>query len=177
MKTPRYLALVGLLAVFVAPVLAQRNLGADAKKSGDAHRHGRARTFQRHAQDRALLMYYGGSPQLQMAKADTREMLEGLRRDLVAADKAIAELKQSHAQEPEVVKAIALVEKHDSMALEACGKAEKESAKEKGDDDMVADYCVDIWNEMEAASADMDMLASVLKVEKMPPPKKLAKTK
>ena len=55
----------------------------------------------------------------------------GIKKDLTEADKALAKLKADHAKEPEVVKQIALIEKHHAKAHEVCGMAEEPSPTRK----------------------------------------------
>lgn len=172
MKTSRYAALAGLLAFVAAPAFGQR---ADHKITGDAFRHGQARTYQQHAQDRAqtLYYYYYNQPKPQISKQEAKEMVGAIRKDLTVSDKALADLKAAHAKEPEVVKQIELIQKHHAKAHEVCGMAEEECTKEHGDHVVCAECCSQMWHELDAAKAETEKLFKMLKIEKLPPPKKV----
>jgi len=91
-----------------------------------------------------LLFYYSQSKE-PLATQEAKELVGGIKKDLTAADKALAKLKADHAKEPEVVKQIALIEKHQARAHEVCGMAEEQCAKEHGDHVVICDCCAEMW--------------------------------
>ncbi len=145
---------------------------AGAKIRGDAWNGGRVQTYQRHAQERSQMLYYYSPTQSPVSKPEAKELAVEIRKDLTAADKSLAKLKADHAKEPEVVKQIALIEKHHTRAHEVCGMAEEHCLKEHGDHVMIADCCSDMWHELDAAQVETRKLLKMLKIEKLPVPKK-----
>ncbi|MGQ0634820.1 MAG: hypothetical protein ACT4QC_09435 [Planctomycetaceae bacterium] len=179
----RALLACGITAVLALVSSAEAQFSADVKISGDAFRHGRAQTYQRHAQEQSQMLYYYSQPQQPkqsrqpIPKEEAKELVAGIRRNLTASDKALAELKEAHVKEPEVVKLIDSIQKHHAKAHEVCGMAEKECAKEHGDHAVIGDCCGQMWHELDAAKADMEKLGKLLKVEKLPTPPKADTTK
>lgn len=151
-------------------VFAQNEAGA--KIRGDAWNGGRVQTYQQHAQDRSQMLYQYAQPQAPVTKQEAKELVTGIKKDLSEADKALAKLKADHAKEPEVVKQIALIEKHHAKAHEVCGMAEEHCLKEHGDHVAIADCCTDMWTEIDAAQVETKKLLKMLKIDKLPVPKK-----
>ncbi len=145
---------------------------AGAKIRGDAWNGGRVQTYQQHAQDRSQMLYQYAQPQAPVTKQEAKELVTGIKKDLTEADKALAKLKADHAKEPEVVKQIALIEKHHAKAHEVCGMAEEHCLKEHGDHVAIADCCTDMWTEIDAAQVETKKLLKMLKIDKLPVPKK-----
>ncbi len=177
MKTLKILSVSSLLALcFVLMshvVFAQADAGA--KIRGDAWNGGRVQTYQRHAQDRSQMLYQYAQPQSAVSKQEAKELVGGIKKDLAEADKALAKLKADHAKEPEVVKQIALIEKHHAKAHEVCGMAEEHCLKEHGDLVAIADCCADMWHEIDHAQVETQKLLKMLKIDKLPVPKKADK--
>ena len=171
----RALFLVGasvaaVLFANVVTAVAQNDAGA--KIRGDAWNGGQVQTYQRHAQDRAQMLHYYSQSETPVSKPEAKELVGGIRKDLTAADKALAKLKANHAKEPEVVKQITLIEKHHARAHEVCGMAEEHCLKEHGDQVVIANCCSDMWHELDAAQVETQKLLKMLKIEKLPVPKK-----
>lgn len=166
-------ALCWLLIAQVA--FAQPDAGA--KIRGDAWNGGQVQTYQRHAQERSQMLYYYTQPQTPVSKPQAQALVTGIKKDLTEADKALAKLKVDHAKEPEVVKQITLIEKHHARAHEVCGMAEEQCLKEHGDHVMIADCCADMWSELDAAQVETQKLLKMLKIEKLPVPKKATEKK
>ena len=145
---------------------------AGAKIRGDAWNGGRVQTYQQHAQDRSQMLYQYAQPQAPVTKQEAKELVTGIKKDLTEADKALAKLKADHAKEPEVVKQIALIEKHHAKAHEVCGMAEEHCLKEHSDHVAIADCCTDMWTEIDAAQVETKKLLKMLKIDKLPVPKK-----
>ncbi|MFM9962581.1 MAG: hypothetical protein ACKV2Q_15320 [Planctomycetaceae bacterium] len=173
MKTLQTLS-VCLLTLAVGSIgFAQNDAGA--KIRGDAWNGGRVQTYQRHAQDRSQMLYQYTQPQSPVTKAEAKELVTGIKKDLTEADKALAKLKADHAKEPEIVKQITLIEKHHAKAQEVCGMAEEQCLKEHGDHVAIADCCADMWHEIDHAQVETQKLLKMLKIEKLPIPKKADK--
>ena len=174
MKSTKILQLSGMLALCLASMsqvaFAQNDAGA--KIRGDAWNGGRVQTYQRHAQDQSQMLYQYAQPQSPVSKQEAKELVTGIRKNLTEADKALATLKKDHAKEPEIVKQIALIEKHHAKAHEVCGMAEEHCLKEHGDLVAIADCCADMWHEIDHAQVETQKLLKMLKIEKLPIPKK-----
>jgi hypothetical protein len=175
MKTMKILQLSSLLNLCLALMsqVAFAQADAGAKLRGDAWNGGRVQTYQRHAQDRAQMLYQYAQPQSPVTKHEAKEVVGGIKKDLAEADKALAKLKADHAKEPEVVKQITLIEKHHAKAHEVCGMAEEHCLKEHGDHVAIANCCTDMWHEIDAAQVETNKLLKMLKIEKLPVPKKV----
>lgn len=176
MRTLKVSSLVALCFALMAQVVFAQN-DAGAKIRGDAWNGGRVQTYQRHAQDRSQMLYQYTQPQSPVSKQEAKELVTGIKKDLTEADKALAKLKADHAKEPEVVKQITLIEKHHAKALEVCGMAEEQCLKEHGDHVMIADCCADMWHEIDHAQVETQKLLKMLKIDKLPVPKKAADKK
>ncbi len=179
MKTLKILSVSSLFAlcfVLVSQVAFAQN-EAGAKIRGDAWNGHQVRTYQQHAQDRSQLLHQYAQPQTPVTKQEAKELVGGIKKDLADADKALAKLKADHAKEPEVVKQIALIEKHHAKAHEVCGMAEEHCLKEHGDHVAIANCCSDMWHEIDAAQVETQKLLKMLKIEKLPVPKKTAEKK
>ena len=172
MKSVKMFALCAgaVLFVNVATAVAQNDAGA--KIRGDAWGGAKVQTYQRHAQDGAQMLHYYSQSETPVSKPEVKELVGGIKKDLTAADKALAKLKADHAKEPDVVKQIALIEKHQARAHEVCGMAEEQCAKEHGDHVVICDCCADMWHELDAAQIETTKLLKMLKIEKLPIPKK-----
>ena len=179
MKTMNSLKLSSLLAlcfVLMSQVaFAQKDAGA--KIRGDAWSGNEVRTYQQHAQDRSQMLFYYSQSKEPLPKQEAKELVGGIQKDLTAAEKALAKLKADHAKEPEVVKQIALIEKHHARAKEVCGMAAEQCEKEHGDHVVVCDCCADMWHELDAAQVETSKLLKMLKIEKLPVPKKATEKK
>ncbi len=174
MKTLKILPVSSLFAlcfVLVSQVAFAQN-DAGAKIRGDAWNGGRVQAYQQHAQDRSQMLYQYAQPQSPVSKQEAKELVGGIKKDLAEADKALAKLKADHAKEPEIVKQIALIEKHHAKAHEVCGMAEEHCLKEHGDHVAIADCCTDMWTEIDAAQVETKKLLKMLKIDKLPVPKK-----
>lgn len=148
--------------------------GRKIRDGGEAHS---AQMYQSHAQNRSQVLYYYSQAQQPIPKAEAKQLVTGIKADLTAADKALAKLKAEHAKEPEVVKLITSIEKHQAKAHEVCGMAEEHCLKEHGDHVVIGDCCSEMWHEIDAARADTAKLLKMLKIEKLDPPKKVTAKK
>lgn len=177
MKTIRLLNVSSLFALCLALMsqvaFAQNDAGA--KIRGDAWNGHQVRTYQQHAQDRSQMLFYYSQSKEPVSKHDAKELVGGIKKDLTAADKALAKLKADHAKEPDVLKQIALIEKHQAKAHEVCGMAEEQCAKEHGDHVVICDCCAEMWSELDSAKAETQKLLKMLKIDKLPTPQKADK--
>jgi hypothetical protein len=132
---------------------------------------------QEHAQAQAQTLYYHAQAEKPLPKDDAKELVASMRKDLAAADKALAQLKAEFSKNKEAVDLIESIKKHHAKATEVCGMAEE--ACMKGDDDKgtVGDCCSDMYHELEAAKVETDKLLKSLKIGKLDPPKKGAPAK
>ena len=153
-----------------------------SKVLGEAMQGHEVQTYQRHAQERAQILYYYSQPQQSVPAVQSptpftivqaKELVTGIKKDLAASDAALAKIKVERAKEPEVLKQIALIEKHHAKAHEVCGMAEEHCLKEHGDHVMVANCCSDMWHEIDAAKVETTKLLKMLKIEKLEAPKKI----
>lgn len=160
------------LLTLVCTSVSDAQNDAGAKIRGDAWNGGRVQTYQRHAQDRSQMLYQYAQPQSPVTKQEAKELVSGIKKDLTEADKALAKLKADHANEPDIVKQIALIEKHHAKAHEICGMAEEQCLKEHGDHVAIADCCTDMWHEIDHAQVETQKLLKMLKIDKLPIPKK-----
>ncbi len=174
MKTTKFLQLSSLFALCLGLMsqVAFAQADAGAKIRGDAWNGGRVQTYQRHAQDRSQLLFFYAQSKEPLPKQDAKDLVSGIQKDLTEAEKALAKLKADHAKEPDVVKQIALIEKHHARAKEVCGMAAEQCEKEHGDHVAICDCCTDMWFELDAAQVETQKLLKMLKIEKLPIPKK-----
>ena len=174
MKTMNSLKLSSMLAVCLVlvsqAVFAHNEAGA--KIRGDAWDGHQVRTYQQHAADRSQMLFYASQSKESLPKQEAKELVGGIKKDLTAADKALAKLKADHAKEPDVLKQIALIEKHQARAHEVCGMAEEICVKEHGDHVAICDCCTDMWTELDAAQVETQKLLKMLKIDKLPVPRK-----
>jgi regulator of RNase E activity RraB len=172
MKPLLSLILIGMALLLNATAAFPRDeayLRADHKIRGHE-----VQTHQQHAQDRAqTLYYYYQQPQPRIPQSEAREIVGGIRKSLTSADKALAKIKADNANNKDVLKQIALIEKHQAKAHEVCGMAEEECAKEHGDHVVCAECCSKMWHELDAAKAETQKLLKMLKIDKLDPPKKV----
>lgn len=167
------LTLAGACALLLSqPILAQVR-DAGSKIRGEAIAGHEVQTYQRHAQDRAQILYYHAQPQQPIPKQEAKELVAGIRNDLTVSDKALAKIKAEHAKEPEVVKQIELIEKHHAKARANCDMADQECLKDKCDNAVVGNCCSEMWHEMNAAQVETQKLLKMLKIDKLEPPKKV----
>ncbi len=171
---------LGLAIMFlVVPSVFGQNapsLDAGRKIRDGGMGHG-VQMYQRHAQDRVQMLYHYSQAQQPIPKAEAKELVTGIKSDLTAADKALAKLKADHAKEPEVVKLITSIEKHQAKAREVCGMAEEQCLKEHGDHVVIGDCCSEMWHELDHARDETSKLLKMLKIDKLEPPKPVAPKK
>jgi len=140
---------------------------------------------QQHAQDRAQQLYYynqipatppaaAAAPVAPKSKDDAKEIIAGIRKDLADSNKALDKLKAEVAKNKDAVALIESIKKHNAKAHEHCGMAEEFCMKHEGETPALADCCVDMYDELEAAKADTQKLLKLLKIDKLEPPKKTA---
>ena len=184
MKTILKPVAIAVCSVVFASQLAsaqQFNPGRN-KTLGEAMAGHEAQAYQGLAQQRAQTLYYYAQPQQPISNgqaqqlipmAQAKELVAGIKKDLSASDAALAKIKVERAKDPEVLKQIALIEKHHAKAHEVCGMAEEHCLKEQGDHVMIANCCSDMWHEIDAAQVETTKLLKMLKIEKLEAPKKV----
>jgi hypothetical protein len=168
MKTLKLLAMFGSVFLVVAgAAVAQDFLNADHKMLSH-----QIQSSQQHAQNQAQTLYYHGLAQQPLPKDEAKELVASMKKELAAADKALAKLKADVEKNKEAVELIDSIKKHHAKAHEHCGMAEEACAKPDGDKVVVGDCCSEMYFELEAAKADTQKLLKLLKIEKLEPPKK-----
>jgi hypothetical protein len=179
MRILRFGSMLLALSLLSTAVFAQDNNNYDAgrKIRGDDQQGHNTQMYQRHAQDRSQTLYYYSQSQQPIPKAEAKELVTGIQKDLTASDKALAKLKAEHAKEPEAMKLIASIEKHHAKAHEVCGMAEEHCLKEHGDHVVIGDCCSEMWHEIDAARTETAKLLKLLKIEKLEPPKNVTPKK
>lgn len=177
MKSFKNVALAGLCLICTSQLALAQIRDAGSKIRDEAIGGHEVQTYQRHAQDRSQILYYYSQSQKPIPKEQAKELVSGVRKDLTASDKALAKIKAEHAKEPEVLKQIALIEKHHAKAHEVCGMAEEQCLKEHGDHVVIGNCCSEMWHELDAAQAETKKLLKMLKIETLEPPKKAAAKK
>lgn len=173
MKSVQKLAVAFVCTLVVSSLaLAQGVRDAGSKIRGEAIPGYAAEMHQRNAQNRMQMLYYYSQAAQPLPKQEAKELVTGIKADITAADKALAQLKTQHAKEPEVVKLIDTIQKHHAKAQQVCGMAEEHCLKEHGDHVAIANCCTDMWHELDAAQAETQKLLKLLKIEKLVPAKK-----
>jgi hypothetical protein len=183
MNSLKPISLVGLCMVLASQFAAAQQFNPGRIKSaGEAMQGHEHQAYQHLAQQRAQTLYYYAQPQQPVANVpapppmtmvQAKELVTGIKKDLAASDAALAKIEAEHAKEPEVIKQIALIEKHHAKAHEVCGMAEEQCLKEHGDHVAIASCCSEMYHELDAAKAETTKLLKMLKIDKLEPPKKV----
>ena len=167
-------ALTALCVVFASQIVSAQQFDPGRIKAlGEAMQGHEHQAHQQLAQQRSQVLYYYAQSKEPIPMAEAKELVTGIKTDLAASDAALAKIKAAHAKEPEVLKQIALIEKHHAKAHEVCGMAEESCLKEHGDHVAIGNCCSDMWHEIEAAQVETKKLLKMLKIEKLEPPKKV----
>jgi len=131
-----------------------------------------ASTYQQHAQDYARQLYYQVQIQPAAPKKVLQEQAAAVKKNIEMSSKDLEALKAAHKNDAEVQKLITSILDHQAKALKHCDHLGDCCAK--GTDEVeIAVCCADIDTELEAAKADMKKLLKHLKIEPLPPPKKI----
>ena len=168
-------ATLAAAAIFSAAAFAQTTIGPDAgaKARGEVTS---SATFQRHAQDYSRMMYNSQQIQPAAAPAVVEKQAATVKENLTKSDEGLKAVKAAHAKDAEVVKLVDSILKHHANAASHCDMV-AECCKKGDGPGKIADCCVDIHDELEAAKKDMDKLTKHLKIEELPIPKKQATKK
>ena len=178
MAVLKSLAVTALCVVITSHIAsAQQFNPGRSKVLGEAMAGHEHQAYQQLGQQRAQVLYYHAQSQEPIPMAEAKELVAGVKKDLTTSDAALAKIKAAHAKEPEVLKQIALIEKHHAKAHEVCGMAEEACLKEHGDHVVIGNCCSDMWHEIDAAQVETKKLFKMLKIEKLEPPKKVEATK
>jgi hypothetical protein len=170
MKT---LVLFGSVVLLTASAaVAQDFLKADHKLLGH-----RIQSSQENAQRQAQTLNYYSQVQQPIPKDEAKELVATMKKELAAADKALAKLKADVEKDKEAVALIDSIKKHHAAAHEQCGMAEEACSKPDADKVVIGDCCSEMYFELEAAKAETDKLLKMLKIGKLEPPKKPAPKK
>ncbi len=153
-----------------ASVFAQDISDATRKFRGDYGTH-QSQTYNRHAQDYTRFLY--NAPQLQPAAQlpVIQEQAKAVRQNTTKASEALKDVKAAHPKDAEAAKLVESIQKHYANVLTHCDMLD-DCCKNKDATGKLADCCVDIHAELEAAQLETDKLMKHLKVEPLPAPKK-----
>ncbi len=174
----KWSAIVGvaaLMAVFAGQSAPAQD-GAGAKFKGHVNNFWEAQGWQNHAQDYSRTMYYSQQIQPAASPAVVEKQAATVKEDLAKSDEALKAVKAAHAKDPEAVKLVDSILKHHANAAAHCNMVQ-ECCKKSEEPGKIADCCVDIHDELEAAKAEMAKLKKHLKIEELPIPKKQAAKK
>ena len=174
MEIFKKVALAGLCLVCTSQLAHAQIRDAGSKIRDEAVSGHEVQTYQSHAQDQSQILYYYSQSQKPIPKAEAKELVTGIRKNLAASGTPLAKIKAVHAKEPDVMKQIALIEKHHAKAQEVCGMAEEHCLKEHGDHVVIGNCCSEMWHELDAAQAETKKLLKMLKIEKLEAPKKVS---
>ena len=171
MRNLNALALFGSVLFMSASVFAKDEpyLSAGHKMLGH-----QAQSYQQHAQDRVQTLYSYGPSKQSVPKAEAKELVDGIRKDLKASQTALAKLQAEFSKNKEAIALIDSIKKHHAKVEENCGMAEEACMKQDQDEAMIGDCCSVMYHELEAAKADTQKLLKLLNIEKPEPPKKSA---
>ncbi len=173
MQIFRFTAAAGIFAFVALPVFAQ--FRADHKITGEAFRGHQARTYQRHARDYSQMLYYAGRCEQPLNTQVAKEQAAGVRKNVVAANKALDEVKAAHAAKPEVAKAIDKIKERHAKVIVKCDELDAHLAKADKDTTVICECCMDALDELDAASAETDKLLKDLKLDEPPKPARSGK--
>ena len=169
---------IAVMSVIISSQIATAQFDPGRHKVlGEAMAGHEHQSYQQLGQQRAQVLYYHAQSQEPIPMAEAKELVAGVQKDLKASDAALAKIKTAHAKEPEVLKQIALIEKHHAKAHEVCGMAEEACLKKHGEHVVIAKCCSDMWHELDAAQTETKKLFKMLKIEKMEAPKKIEANK
>ena len=155
----------------VSSVSAQDVTDATRKFRGDYGTH-QSQAYNRHAQDYTRFMY--NAPQLQPAAPlpVLQEQAKAVRQNTTKASEALKDVKAAHPKDAEAAKLVESIQKHYANVLTHCDMLD-DCCKTKDATGKLADCCVDIHHELEAAQLETDKLMKHLKVEPLAVPKKV----
>jgi hypothetical protein len=174
-KWSAILSVAALMAVLAGQSAFAQD-GASAKFKGNVTNFWEAQGWQRHAQDYSRTMYYSQQIQPAAPPAVVEKQAATVKEDLAKSDEALKALKAAHSKDPEAVKLVDSILKHHANAAVHCNMVQECCKKAEGPG-KIADCCVDIHDELEAAKADMEKLKKHLKIVELPVPKKQAAKK
>ncbi len=173
MKTLTRLTMAALLALTLGSAAFAQDLSDGTRKwRGDYSTH-QSQTYNRHAQDYSQQLYY--APQLQLAAPQPvfQEQATAIRQNTTKASDALKGVKVAHPKDAEAAKLVESIQKHYANVLTHCDMLDG-CCKNKDATGKMADCCVDIHAELEAAKLETDKLMKHLKVEPLAVPKKTA---
>lgn len=173
MKTFSCAPLAALLVLIASSAFGQP---ADHKITGDAFRGHQARTYQRHARDYSQMLYYEGRYQQPTNPQAAKPHVAAIRSNVNAANKALDKVKEANSAKPEVAKSIDKIKERHAKVIAQCDELDTHLAKADKDTTEMCDCCMEIMDELDAASADTEKLLKDLKAAEMPKPAKSQKS-
>ena len=158
---------VGLILGSIAvPAWAQPglDLSAGRKITGSVYQSYSGHAYRSNAKNHArVLQHYNATGSVPKAVAE--EHAAEVRRNLTAADKALANLEAENKGDKVATDLITEIKKHQADALKACGMVEAECAKHNADGKAVASCCTDMTAHLNAAEEAHTKLMKHLKIE------------
>ncbi len=168
--------IVGLLSLGLAlalaaisPVQAQN---AASQARGDAHgtyqfEAHRVYTHQTHARDYSQIVFQQGQLKEGLPPAETQEYVGAIKKSITSADKSLDKLQAAHPKDEAVKKSVDKIKKLHKAALAHCEMCDGECKKpEGGSKTVVADCCVEMTKNLDAARAETEKLMQHLKIDK-----------
>jgi len=152
-------------SLFASTAFAQRS--AASKLTGEAYSVHAQSMHQRHAADRANLLYRYSTAPNPVPKAVVQEQMAGVRKDLTAAKTELAKSKQAHSSDMEIRQLLTSIEKHYAQCEEHCKTMDDDS--KMADMQMVHTCCGKMCEEMQAAEADLEKVMKKLGIKKLEP--------
>ena len=169
----RMFCLCVVSTTLVSTAFAQKTIGPDAgaKARGEVTS---SAVNQHYAQQQARVMFYTQTINPAAAPEVVKKQAETVKTALAKSDESLKFVKETHAKDAEVVKLVDSILKHHAAATAHCDMAA--TCAVKGDStEVIADCCVEMHDELDAAAKQMTALKKHLKVEELPIPKKAAK--
>ncbi|MDB5388826.1 MAG: hypothetical protein JWM11_4472 [Planctomycetaceae bacterium] len=173
------LSMAGMCLILTgALVVAQDDpsLRAGRKILGDDQEGHHAVLYQNHARDYVHLVYYNGNSEKGLTPVQAENYISQAKKNLDLSNKSLSNIQAGHPNDPKVKTSIASIQAHHAKVIADCDVVHAECVKPKSDPAKISDGCVDISEQLQAAQNETNALLKYLKVDKLPAPRKLAKS-
>ncbi|MEK6259871.1 MAG: hypothetical protein AABP62_14725 [Planctomycetota bacterium] len=176
MTTLNRIRLAALVALTLVSSVSAQDVSDATRKFRGAYGTNQSSTYNRHAQDYTRQLYH--APQLQSAAPlpVLQEQATAVRKNTTKASEALKEVTTAFPKDTEAAKLVESIQKHYANVLTHCDMLD-DCCKTKDATGKLADCCVDIHHELEAAQSETDKLMKHLKIEPLGAPKKAAAKK
>ena len=156
----------------VAPVFAQFDPADGARKwRGDYESFHQGTAYHRQAQESSQMIYYSQLVQPAAPVAVIEKQTAWVKDNLTKSDEALKAVKAAHPKDADVAKHVDSILKHHANALTHCNMV-AECCKKGDGPDKISACCVEMYDELDAAKKELDVLKKHLKIEDLPVPKK-----